>query len=284
MSEVEIKNKLSKIQEANASESAIRRYLFEQESGITYNNGERQVNTGFKKMQEDINSLMSELDKNPEINIDNKKELAKSKNWLQLYAGNKESIYKDLLLNDTGLTLLQKPENGSKNIDSQLIMDELGKEKGSALLSQYFIKNQLKIRQNIESLDAPSVLTMIDAFAEKNKIGLNNNEHLVTINLEKKGPFNNEEFANFISKSPDLKYKQNDYYYNHEQKGWKSFRNSEAVQLAYLKDAVNKVNDPKLTNTNALDNQMALIDGFFKEAKVEERKLPNKNNNSSLRF
>jgi hypothetical protein len=286
MSDIELQKRIDDVKNSSLSETSMNKFLFGQEKGIVYENGERQVNTGFAKIKKDVNDLISIVDKDPENDgySSMKKELIKSKNWIQLYEGNKEKFYKEFLNNDSDLTLLKKAENGSKSIDSQLVLDELGKEKGNALLSQYFIKNQLKIRQSIPSLDSSSILTMIDAFAEKNKIGLNNNQHFVTVDLNKKGPFNNEQFASFLSNSPNLKYEKNDFYYNHEQKGWKSFRDSEAVQLAYLKDTVNKGNDLKLTNASILESQMNMSDNFFKEAKVEERKLPVKNNNQKLHY
>jgi len=264
------------IKEITSSEGAIKRYFLGKNDGIVLKNGIREVNTGFGKLNNKINSVMNILESfpNDEKHESIKKELIKAKGWFNVYMGNKERIYKVILEDDENLLILRKSDNGSKVIDVQLIKDELGEEKSQNILSQYFIKNQLKIRQNISRLDKNDLLVMVNAFSEKNKIGLNNNEHYITVNLQKIGPLDNQELSTFLTRNPDSKYKNDDYYYNTQQAGWRSFRNSETVQLAYFKEKINQNNDLKM-NFSRKDESMSCSDTIiFKEEIKQERRLP----------
>jgi len=152
------------IKEITSSEGAIKRYFLGKNDGIVLKNGIREVNTGFGKLNNKINSVMNILESfpNDEKHESIKKELIKAKGWFNVYMGNKERIYKVILEDDENLLILRKSDNGSKVIDVQLIKDELGEEKSQNILSQYFIKNQLKIRQNISRLDKNDLLVMVN--------------------------------------------------------------------------------------------------------------------------
>lgn len=276
MIEKEPNDELVKYSKILSSSENLKDYIFTREGGIDFQeslqqpNGIRKANTGFKHLEQELRALYENQNKNSSTSSDDKNILRNLRDRMHIYSAKQNEYYQEFLLADSNLTLLLKPENNQKNIDTQVIKDDLGVDKANSFFSAYLVKHQNEIRNNKERLNSNDIDNLFEGFSAKNKIGLNGNNHYVTIDLIKQGPMNNEQFFKFIEDNSEFRNKTDAYYYNIEQKGWKSFKNSEAMQLAYLRNDIAKSDDPHLKQSFITNKQKNEFDSLFEGTSFKE--------------
>lgn len=280
-------NSLQDLSKILASNESLKDYIFRREGGIDFQavsegvDQKRSIKTGFKYLEDELRRIYELQNKNPSTSIEDKDLVKKLRDRMYIYSSKKNEYYKEFLLSDSNLSLLSKPENGQKSIDTYTVIQDLGNEKANEFFSAYLVKHQSQIRNNKEMLDFLDVNNLLDGFSERNKIGLKNNKHSVTIELQTQGPMNNEQFFKFIEDNSSMRNKSDAYYYNIEQKGWKSFKNSEAMQLAYLRNDIMKVNEQGLKQSLISNKQKEEFDSLFEVSSFKEisQEQPPKRNN-----
>lgn len=270
-----------------SSNELFKDYIFRREGGIDFQaisegpNQKRSINTGFKHLEDELRRIYELQNKNPSTSMEDKDLVKKLRDRMYIYSSKKNEYYKDFLMSDSNLSLLSKPENGQKAIDTHTVIQDLGNEKANEFFSAYLVKHQSQIRNNKEKLDVIDVNNLLNGFSERNKIGLNSNKHSVTIDLQTQGPMTNEQFLMFIEDNSSMRNKTDAYYYNIEQKGWKSFKNSETIQLAYLRSDIIKVNDQSLKQSLITNKQKEEFDSLFEVPsfkEISQEQFPKKNN------
>lgn len=266
---------LAEMSEILSSSKTLKDYIFTREGGIDYQEslnqpgGLRKANTGFRHLEEELKGLRENINKNPESSYNDRQLIDRLRERMNGYSSKKEEYYKEFLLADKELSLLKNPENNKKNIDTQVLKDDLGEEKANTYLSAYLVTHQKEIRKNINQLNVKDIDNLFDAFAVKNKTGLNSNEHYVTIDLIKQGPMNNQQFMRFIEDNAHRREQTDAYYFNPEQKGWKTFKKSDVMQMAYMRSDLEPSKNT-LKQSFITEKQQQEMDSLFKEPIFKE--------------